>query len=292
MVNHGKKWRRMLAFLFVIPMLLSACGEKRVDESGDEDTFIHIDITEPEQTVPAAPEPEVMSEEEPTQILKSTATVTGSGNIKLQVRTGLDPDKPMVALTFDDGPGQYTEGILDLLEEYDGRGTFCVVGNRLEKYTDQINRMVENGHEIASHTWTHTNLKKVGEEEGKKAMRSVIDYINELNGYQIRFVRPPYGGFNDTVKKEASDLGVALLRWSIDTLDWQTRNTASTVNSIKQNAKDGSIILVHDIHAETAAAMKEAIPWLAKNGFQLVTVSELLYYENDGATAGKVYYNT
>lgn len=313
----GKKMKATALFLALLLLLSSCGGEKTAETAFDpvsagnkgteietgnvikveyetetEETFVRVEIDEPSGMVPSAPEKDDIPEDDPTEILKRVAVKTGSGNIKLKVRTDLDPTKPMVALTFDDGPSKYTNDILDLLEKYNGRGSFCVVGNRLDKYTAELNRMAEGGHEIVSHTWSHTNLKNVGEAEGKKAMRSVIDYVYDLNGYQIRFVRPPYGGFNDTVKKEAADLGVALLRWSVDTLDWKTKNPASTLKEVKKSTGNGSIILVHDIHGETAEAMKDVIPWLAGEGYQLVTVSELLYYQNDGATAGKVYYNT
>ena len=122
-------------------------------------------------------------------------------------------------------------------------------------------------------------------------MKSVITYIKENYRYDIKLCRPPYGASNATVKEEAAELGIALVIWSVDTLDWSTKNAEATFKAVKKEAKDGAIILCHDIHKPTAESMKKVIPWLAEQGYQLVTVQELLYYKNSGATAGKVYYS-
>ncbi|MBO4406451.1 MAG: polysaccharide deacetylase family protein [Clostridia bacterium] len=280
-----------LALLFAL--LVSSCGigtpdtdaEESESEIRVETVFTEEEIAVPEKTV----EPE--SEEEPVNILGGQESVTGKGNISLSVRSNLDPSKPMIALTFDDGPSAYTMDIMKLLEKYNGRATFFVVGEMLEKRSEELRHMIDEGHEIASHTWTHTNLRKVSKEEGKEAMKSVITYIKENYRYDIKLCRPPYGASNATVKEEAAELGIALVIWSVDTLDWSTKNAEATFKAVKKEAKDGAIILCHDIHKPTAESMKKVIPWLAEQGYQLVTVQELLYYKNSGATAGKVYYS-
>lgn len=288
-----KSCRKITALTLLCALLLASCGigtsdtaaEETESEIRVETVFTEEEISVPEKTV----EPE--SEEEPVNILGGQEKVTGKGNISLSVRSNLDPSKPMIALTFDDGPSAYTMDIMKLLEKYNGRATFFVVGEMLEKRSEELRHMIDEGHEIASHTWTHTNLRKVSKEEGKKAMNSVITYIKENYQYDIKLCRPPYGASNATVKEEAAELGIALVIWSVDTLDWSTRNAEATFKAVKKEAKDGAIILCHDIHKPTAESMQKVIPWLAEKGYQLVTVQELLYYKNGGATAGKTYYS-
>ena len=284
------------AVILLLAILLSGCGAARQAETGpdageeseeirEEVLFSEEEVAIPEYT--AEPEPE----EEAVRILDGQETVKGKGNIALSVRNNLDPDKPMIALTFDDGPSAYTKDIMDLLEKYGGRATFFVVGEMLEKRSEELQHMIDTGHEIASHTWSHTNLRKVPKEEGKKAMNSVVTYMKEHYNYDVKLCRPPYGASNATVKEEAGELGIALVIWSVDTLDWSTRNAESTFKAVKKEAKDGAIILCHDIHKPTAESMKKVIPWLYEKGYQMVTVQELLYYKNNGATAGKQYYS-
>ena len=285
---------RGAAFLVLLTLVLSACGGGRKadpdtgEESGEvreEVLFTEKEVALPEYT--AEPEPE----EEAVRILDGQEKVKGKGDLSLSVRSNLDPKKPMIALTFDDGPSAYTMDIMALLEKYDGRATFFVVGEMLEKKAEELRHMIDKGHEIASHTWSHTNLRKVSKEDGKKAMNSVIVYMKENYGYDVKLCRPPYGASNKTVKEEAAELGIALVIWSVDTLDWSTRNAEATFKAVKKEAKDGAIILCHDIHKPTAESMKKVIPWLHEKGYQLVTVQELLYYKNNGASAGKTYYS-
>ena len=229
-------------------------------------------------------------------MMGKTGTVTGQGNIPLQVRMDLDPNRKMVALTFDDGPSEYTDRVLDVLNKYGGKGTFFVVGDRLgETGKQRVRRIIEEGHEVGSHTWKHSNLTKLGYDGGKNAIGSVEEVIEEIGaefGYKMNVFRPPYGSVNSTVKEVAADMKLAIMYWSVDTLDWQHRTASKTVANVKSDVKDGSIVLFHDIYDPTAAAVEQIVPWLVDQGYQLVTCSELLYYQNDGATAGKIYYNT
>lgn len=283
-------------------LLFSACsapssipGDFSHEEESKLDTILQDGAPlykddKPEEEVPVIIPPE--EQVKPGQ----TGTVTGQGNIALQVRTGLDPNKKMVALTFDDGPSEHTDRILAMLEKYNGRGTFCVVGDRLgENGKARVTKMIEGGHEVCSHTWKHTNLTKVGASEIKTAIGSVEDVIEELGaemGYEMNHFRPPYGAVNSTVKEVAAEMELGILYWSVDTLDWQHRNAQKAFDEVKKSVTDGSIVLFHDIYVSTADAIDMVIPWLADQGYQFVTCSELLYYQNDGATAGKIYYNT
>ncbi len=202
----------------------------------------------------------------------------------------IDPTKPMIALTFDDGPSEETNRILKVLAAYDARATFCVIGNKVEQYADVVCRAVAGGNEIACHTWSHPKLTEIS----SSSVRSQITKTNELvkevtGGYEIKVLRPPYGSTNKSVRSICADLGLVIAHWEVDTSDWNNRNTAKTYNAIMKGAKNGVIVLMHDIYSTTAAAAEKAIPELISRGYQLVTVSELLSFHKDGAKPGTVY---
>lgn len=202
----------------------------------------------------------------------------------------IDPSKPMIALTFDDGPSDETDRILAVLAEYDARATFCVIGNKVESYGNVIRRTIALGNEIASHTWNHKRLTELS----AAGIRSQLERTNEAvvsvaDGYEIKVLRPPYGKFNKTLRSVCAEMGLVIAEWEIDTLDWSTRNANKTYNKIMKEAKDGVIILCHDLYQTTADAAERFIPDLVNEGYQLVTVSELLSFHKNGAQPGVVY---
>ncbi len=201
----------------------------------------------------------------------------------------LDPSKPMIALTFDDGPSEETERILAVLEEYNARATFCVIGEKVENYANVVKRTLAGGNEIASHTWSHPNLTKQSVATIRSQLERTNKVIMELTGCQIRVLRPPYGAVNKNVRSVCADLGMSIALWQVDTLDWQTRNTNKTYRALMKGAKDGVIVLFHDLYKTTASAAEKAIPELIEKGYQLVTVSELLSFHKDGAKPGATY---
>lgn len=211
------------------------------------------------------------------------------GSTAAPSRNALDKDRPVLALTFDDGPTVTTGKILDLLEEHGGRATFFMVGNSVQNRSEIVQRMVAQGSEVANHTWDHKPLNKLDPQAIRQQLQSTSDVIYEVCGVRPVLMRPPYGAFNDQVKTVASEMEVAIINWSVDTLDWKTRDAAATYNSIINEAQNGSIILCHDLHRETGEAMVTVIPELIARGYQLVTVSELLNTAGAGAIPGTVY---
>ena len=197
-----------------------------------------------------------------------------------------DGTKPMVALTFDDGPGPYTDKILSCLSKYGAKATFFVVGNRLNKYPSALKREAELGMEIGCHTWNHKQLTTLDSGGIKNEITRTNNLVKELTGVYPATVRPPYGSHNAAVRSAA---GGPIIMWSIDTLDWKTKNADSTYNSVINNVKDGDIILMHDIHAPTADAVERIVPALIERGYQLVTVSELGEYRKGGLVNGQAY---
>ncbi len=192
---------------------------------------------------------------------------------------------PMVALTFDDGPGPYTGRILDCLEKYGAKATFFVVGNRLGTYSAQLKREAELGMEIGCHSWAHSSFTSLGASGTAADIKRTNDRVEELAGVRPVIVRPPYGSHNASVREAA---GAPFILWNIDTLDWKTKNADSTYNAVLDKVKDGDIVLMHDIHSPTADAVERIVPALTERGFRLVTVSELAAARG-GMSAGKAY---
>lgn len=201
----------------------------------------------------------------------------------------IDPDKPMVALTFDDGPSKHTARLLDILGTYGGKGTFFVLGNRIDERQDTIKRIVEEGHEIGGHSWSHRQLTNLSNKDLTDQIMNTRAKVYEVTGVDSTIIRPPYGAYNDDVKSVCQNLGIVIVNWSVDTLDWKHKDADKVYDSIMTDIKDGDIILCHDLYESTVDAMERVIPDLLANGYQLVTVSELLSYSDKEIIVGKVY---
>ncbi|MCD8125901.1 MAG: polysaccharide deacetylase family protein, partial [Lachnospiraceae bacterium] len=197
----------------------------------------------------------------------------------------IDTTKPMVALTYDDGPSIYTDKILSVLEKYDSVATFFVVGDRVSTYSSTVKKAYEMGCEIGNHTYSHATLTKLGTSDIKSQISRTNAAVKKVTGVAPTIMRPPGGSYNSTVK---SAVGMPLILWSIDTLDWKTRNASSTISAVVNHVSDGDIVLMHDLYSATATASETIIPQLVKKGYQLVTVSELAECRG-GITAGSVY---
>lgn len=190
----------------------------------------------------------------------------------------IDPDKPMVCLTFDDGPSEQTRIILDCLEEYNSHATFFVVGSNITEHNgDIMKRAVDLGCEIGNHTYNHQNLAQADTDLMDSEIQKTDDLVYQYTGRYTYWLRPPYGAFDDLSR---SHIQKPQAFWSIDTLDWSTRSSHSTVSTILSCVEDGDIILMHDLYEETTEAALDVIPELINRGYQLVTMSELAYYRD------------
>lgn len=188
---------------------------------------------------------------------------------------------PVVAMTFDDGPHpELTPKLLDLLKARNIRATFYVIGKNVAAYPEIARRIVEEGHEIANHTYTHPALSKIGAARVKTELDRTTEAIRQATGVTPRNMRPPYGATNTALNRRISEeFGMPVIMWSVDPQDWRYRNASRVSSHIIANAKPGDIILAHDIHPSTIAAMAPALDALLAKGFRFVTVSELLEYD-------------
>jgi len=200
------------------------------------------------------------------------------------------PPRYKIALTFDDGPSQFTNYILDILEQHDARATFFVLGNRVYSRADIIRRTVELGNEVAGHSWNHRNFAQLGTDAIRAQIRdtsAAIEYV--LGQPPPPFFRPPYGIATNRVRRVAEEFEYFIINWSIDPKDWQNRDADTIYKLVMENAVDGGIVLLHDIRIYTKEAIERIVPSLIEKGFQLVTVSELLEYLYDELVPGDVY---
>ncbi len=200
----------------------------------------------------------------------------------------VDPNGKMVALTFDDGPGIYTQEIVDCLKNNHARATFFVVGSRVSSYKKPMQAAYKAGCEIGNHSYYHSDLTRLGEKEILKEVSDTDKKIKDAIGKPSDVLRTPGGSVSSTVKQA---VGKPIILWSIDTLDWKTRSKDKTISAVMNHVKDGDIILMHDIHRPTKEAALVLIPRLRRQGYQLVTVSELAKYRKHKLKKGSVYFS-
>lgn len=199
----------------------------------------------------------------------------------------IDPSKPMVALTFDDGP-QTSVGnrIMDCLAQYGGKATFFMVGERVAARKAEVQRMVNEGHEVANHTMNHKYLQKLGAAEIQSQVTKCNDAIEAACGVRPKLMRLPGGNHNSTV---VANTHMPMIQWNIDTLDWKTKNADKTVAAVLDHVKDGDIVLMHELYSQSGDAALRIIPELHRRGFQMVTVSEMAAAKGHTLQAGKLY---
>lgn len=187
---------------------------------------------------------------------------------------------PMIALTFDDGPYPKVTGhILDVLEKNGVCATFFVLGSRIEGHEDMLTRMDELGCEIGNHSFSHADLTRLSKADCQRELSDTDAEIRRVTGHEASVVRPPYGYYNKTVMSAAER---PLILWTVDTNDWRGKAPGEIADYVIQQAKEGSVILMHDQQTQTADAMEMIIPTLIEEGFRFVTVSELI-----GLTGGQ-----
>ena len=187
-----------------------------------------------------------------------------------------------VALTFDDGPSVYTGTLLNTLKEYNVPATFFVLGRSAKIQPDTISRIVAEGHELGNHTWDHKDLRTLGGSAIDAQLHQTDELLYSIVGIKPRYLRPPYGAFNDEVLKHVDR---PIILWSVDPEDWKLPPHAELVRRMT-SPQSGAIILAHDIHGPTVAAIPEVITELRKQGFTFVTVGDLL---RKPLNAGQVY---
>ncbi|MEY2598193.1 MAG: hypothetical protein RLZZ142_452 [Verrucomicrobiota bacterium] len=192
---------------------------------------------------------------------------------------------PYVAMTFDDGPhAQNTPRLLDILKQRGIRATFFVVGQNAAEYPEILKRTAAEGHELASHSYTHPQLTGLGEGGLSDQMEKTHQAVLRNAGVTMKVMRPPYGALSENQRRWVfAHYGYRVILWDVDPLDWKYRDAARVEKEILQHTRAGSIILAHDIHKSTVDAMASTLDALLAKGFKFVTVSELLAMDRPAA---------
>ena len=195
-------------------------------------------------------------------------------------------NQKVVALTFDDGPNPATTNqALDTLSKYGIKATFFVLGKNVSGNEEILKRMKADGHVIGNHSWSHPVLSKLSLDEAKKQITDTEDAITKVLGSSSKLMRPPYGAITDDIR---NSLDLSFIMWNVDSLDWKSKNEAAILTEIQRQVRNGSIILMHDIHAETVNALPKIIDYLKEQGYHFVTVPEML---NSRLKAHELFYD-
>ena len=194
---------------------------------------------------------------------------------KIFMTNDIDPNKPVIALTFDDGPSYkgVTTKILDLIEQYNVRATFFMIGENANGNKNNVKKMVDLGCELGNHTLNH---KRYGKNVQPSDISDCSNIIYEITGHYPTAFRSTGGNTTDVIRTECIAEGMPLYYWTVDTEDWKNRDANQTYQTVINNVKDGDIVLMHDIYPSTAQAVEWLLPELINQGYQLVTVSELI----------------
>lgn len=192
----------------------------------------------------------------------------------LKRTSGLTTGQKAVALTFDDGPSKYTPAVLKILKDKGVSATFFMIGRVAAGDGGGVAAVRAAGHEIESHSWSHADLTKLSAD----AVRAeIVRGAAAVGG--AHFLRPPYGAYNATVAEQAGLAGLRLAMWTVDTLDWKTRNAAAVLAKVKAGTRPGAVILMHDgggDRSQTVVALPQVIDWLLQQDYALTTLQRLL----------------
>ena len=194
----------------------------------------------------------------------------------------IDPNKPMIAFTFDDGPSDLTVKLMDAFDKYDANATFFMTGPNVERRSDVVALMYERGFQLGNHTWTHEKeLTKISHTQLLKEIYDTQDAIFKACGHDADYLRAPYGSYNTDVLKASS---MPLAYWGVDSQDWKSRNVDRIKKEILNSVFDGAIILEHDIYGTSVDAAIELLPELKAKGYQIVSLDTLMKYRGDKLT--------
>ena len=204
---------------------------------------------------------------------------TSAQNELYVIREG-NRNSQKIALTFDDGPHPYrTDEVLNLLERYGIKATFFVIGENVSYYPEPFKRTVDLGHEIGNHTYHHALLSETCEKTIVEEIQKTDEIIYQTAGYRSKVFRPPEGAYGECALKAAQSMEYRVILWTVDTRDWERPPANAIVENVMKNVRGGSILLFHDYmakNAQTLEALEILIPKLLEQGYEFVTVSELI----------------
>ena len=194
---------------------------------------------------------------------------------------GVDREDNKVALTFDAAwGGDKTEKILDILDEYDVKATFFLVGFWVDKYPDLVKEIAERGHLIGNHSDNHPHFNELSDSETAKEVTSCAEKITKITGATVRYFRAPYGEYNDRLISYLNGTDVMCIQWTADSLDWKGISGGEIATRVLNKVKSGGIILCHNNSDHILDALPLILLGLKNKGLQPVRIDELIYNEN------------
>lgn len=182
-------------------------------------------------------------------------------------------EKKYVALTFDDGPSNYTKDIAEYLYQNDSYATFFVLGSKVSIYQETLINLIDKGNEIANHTYNHPWLTHLTDKEILKEINDTQESINKVTGYTPTLFRPSYGDIN---KKLKTMIKLNIIMWTNNSSDWKYKSSKTIASNVIRHIKDNDIILMHDTYKRSYEALKIIVPKLKELDYEIVTVSELM----------------
>ncbi len=186
-------------------------------------------------------------------------------------------DDKVLSISFDASWGaDKTIPILDILDEYDVKTTFFLVGGWVDKYPDMLKEIVKRGHEIGNHSDTHPHMSQLSESDIRKELHNMSDKVEKLTGVRPTLFRPPYGDYNDRVVTVSRQEGYECVQWSIDSLDWKDRGTADIIKQCTYRVENGDIVLFHNDSNDIVNALPTVIQHYQQLGYTIIPVSEIL----------------
>lgn len=210
-----------------------------------------------------------------------SATVYFGNSPRLVPIYNVATEEKKVAITFDSAWGaDKTQGILDLLKEYNAKGTFFLVGFWAEKYPDMVKAINEAGIEIATHSNTHPDFTKLSETQMQQELELSINTIKSIINKDIKLFRSPYGAYNNTSINVATNLGLQTIQWDVDTLDWKGLSAGEMVKRVSSKVQNGSIILCHNNSDNIIDGLRLILDYLTSSGYKVVSVGDLVYKDN------------
>ena len=197
-------------------------------------------------------------------------------------------NEKLVALTFDDGPsGRFTRKLLEGLEERGAKATFLLCGYRMEQYPELTKRIVEEGHEIGLHGYSHKPMRDMCQRDTVQEIRKTMALLPD--GCEVSFLRPPGGLCSECIQTVAKEFGLSLLHWSVDPKDWAIHDAKAIEKEVISRVRDGDVILLHDMSDSSVEAALKIVDELQEQGFRFVTSSELAQARNITLVPGKKY---
>ena len=181
----------------------------------------------------------------------------------------------VIALTFDDGPGPYTEKLLDILDKYDAKATFFLIGSKVSGQASVVRSIQARGHQLGNHSWSHPELPKLSVDQIAGEIDRTNEAIRQATGVKPSILRPPYGAVNGVVLEQLRLRNMSSILWSVDTRDWADRNSQIVCSRAVAGARPGAVILMHDIHQTSVNAVPCILSSLKQQGYSFVTIQRL-----------------